>query len=81
MSAVETWGEMVRVEHEQSDRCAACAPPTTGRSMPGSSRQTRAAPGTPVERLRARLLPGDTLMDVGAGGGRLACRLRFPATR
>ena len=76
MSAVETWGEMVRVEHEQSDRMRGARPSDHWTQY---ARQFKADPRRAsdvlVERLRARLRPGDSLLDVGAGGGRLALPL------
>ncbi len=76
MSAIETWGEMVRVEHAQSDRIRGVRPADT---WVGSAAQFKADPhrtGDPlVEALRSRLTPGETLLDVGAGGGRLALPL------
>ena len=76
MSAVETWGEMVRVEHEQSDRMRGARPTDHWTQY---ARQFKADPrrtgDVVVEALRARMLPGDSLLDVGAGGGRLALPL------
>ena len=76
MSAIETWGEMVRVEHAQSDRIRGVRPTDTWSQ---SASQFRADPhrtdDRTVETLRARLHPGETLMDIGAGGGRLALPL------
>ena len=76
MSAVETWGEMVRVEHEQSDRMRGARPTDHWRQY---AHQFKADPRRTddvlVERLRTRLQPGESLLDVGAGGGRLALPL------
>ncbi len=76
MSAVEVWGEMVRVEHEQSDRMRGARPSDHWTQY---ARQFKADPRRTgdalVEWLRARLLPSDALLDVGAGGGRLALPL------
>ena len=76
MSAIETWGEMVRVEHAQSDRIRGVRPTDTWSQ---SASQFRADPhrtdARTVEALRSRLHPGETLLDVGAGGGRLALPL------
>ena len=76
MSAIGTWGEMVRVEHAQSDRIRGVRPTDTWSQ---SAAQFRADPhrtdDRTVETLRSRLNPGETLLDVGAGGGRLALPL------
>lgn len=76
MSAVDTWGEMVRVEHEQSDRMRGVRPSDHWTDY---ARQFKDDPhrqgDAVVEALRAHLRPGDSLLDVGAGGGRLALPL------
>ena len=76
MSAIETWGEMVRVEHEQSDRMRGVRPTDTWNQL---AAQFKADPHRTddrvVEELRSRMMPGETLLDVGAGGGRLALPL------
>ncbi len=76
MSAIETWGEMVRVEHAQSDRMRGVRPTDTWNQF---ASQFKADPhrtdDRTVEALRSRLLPGETLLDIGAGGGRLALPL------
>ena len=76
MSAIETWGEMVRVEHAQSDRMRGVRPTDTWTQF---ASQFKADPhrtdDRTVETLRSRLLPGESLLDVGAGGGRLALPL------
>ncbi len=82
MNAVETWGEMVRVEHEQSDRMRGARPADHWRRY---AHQFKADPRRTddglVERLRAHLLPADSLLDVGAGGGRLALPLALSCRR
>ena len=76
MSAIETWGEMVRVEHSQSDRMRGVRPADTWNQF---AAQFKADPhrtdDRTVEALRSRLIPGETLLDIGAGGGRLALPL------
>lgn len=76
MTAIETWGEMVRVEHAQSDRMRGVRPTDTWSQF---ASQFKADPhrtdDRTVEALRSRLLPGETLLDIGAGGGRLALPL------
>ena len=76
MSAVATWAEMVRVEHAQSDRMRGARP---GDHWTEYARQFQADPrrrgDALVARLRGYLRPDDALLDVGAGGGRLALPL------
>lgn len=76
MSAIEAWGEMVRVEHEQSDRMRGTRPSDTWRQHASRFRADPNRTGdSQVEAIRSHLLPDDTLLDVGAGGGRLALPL------
>ena len=76
MSAIETWGEMVRVEHAQSDRMRGVRPADTWTDSASMFKADPHREGDPVvEALRSRLHPGETLLDVGAGGGRLALPL------
>ena len=76
MSAIQTWDEMVRLEHEQSDRIRGQRPTdswaTAARNFKQDPFRTDDAV---VEALRSRLAPGETLLDIGAGGGRLALPL------
>ena len=76
MSAIETWAEMVRVEHAQSDRTRGPRPADHWTRDAASFKADPHRQGDAmVENLRSRLAPGETLLDVGAGGGRLALPL------
>ena len=76
MSAIETWGEMVRVEHAQSDRRRGVRPTDTWNQFAASFKANpHRTDDRTVEALRSRLIPGETLLDIGAGGGRLALPL------
>jgi len=67
---------MVRVEHAQSDRMRGVRPTDTWNQF---AAQFKADPprtdDRTVEALRSHLVPGETLLDIGAGGGRLALPL------
>ena len=75
MLATERWRHMVEVEHAQSDELRGAVPPPTDHWRPYAA-QFRADPRRSGDALVDHLLefvgPGDTVMDVGAGGGRLA---------
>ncbi len=82
MNAIETWGEMVRLEHAQSDRMRGARPTDHWTQY---ARQFKADPHRTgdalVEQLRSRISPGESLLDVGAGGGRLALPLALTCRR
>ena len=66
---------MVRVEHEQSDRMRGVRPTDHWTQYARLFKDDPHRTGDMLlERLRSSLLPGDSLLDVGAGGGRLALR-------
>ena len=76
MTAIETWSEMVRVEHAQSDRMRGVRPTDTWTQFAAQFKaDPRRVDDRTVESLRSRLRPGETLLDIGAGGGRLALPL------
>ena len=76
MSAVDHWRRMILQEHAQTDRIRGPRPTDHWTQY---ARNFKDDPRRPcdemVEGLRARVLPGETLIDVGAGGGRLALPL------
>ncbi|MDE2781032.1 MAG: class I SAM-dependent methyltransferase [Chloroflexota bacterium] len=76
MSAIQTWNEMVRLEHEQSDRIRGQRPTDSWATAAQNFKQDPfRTDDAVVEALRSRLVSGETLLDVGAGGGRLALPL------
>ncbi len=83
MSATEHWTEMIRAEHAQSDSMRKEAPPSD--SWANFAQQFRADPSRTddalVNYLRRVIRPGQVVMDVGAGGGRLALPLALDAER
>lgn len=78
MSATQRWKELVEAEHAQSERMRGAIPPPKDHWRP-FAQQFRADPRRTDDPLVNRLLqevePHHTLMDVGAGGGRLALPL------
>ena len=77
MNAAKRWQQMVEAEHAQSDRARWEAPPSD--HWKPYSENFRADPRRTDDELLDRLLedvrPEDRVMDVGAGGGRLALAL------
>ena len=75
---------MVEAEHNQSEQMRAGVPPPTD-FWRGRAEAFRADPhrtGDPLlERLYSFVGPGDTVIDVGAGGGRLALPLAMRCAR
>jgi SAM-dependent methyltransferase len=77
-SAVEKWGTMVAVEHAQTDRLRDPAPPTSDHWQGIADRfrvDLHRADDPLLAALASRLKSHHTLLDVGAGAGRLAVPL------
>lgn len=83
MSATRRWLEMVRAEHAQSDSMRKEDPP--GDSWNNLAQNFRADPRRSddalVDHLRHVIEPGQVVLDVGAGGGRLALPLALDAQK
>ena len=78
MTAIERWKEMIQVEHEQSDRTRGQVPPPADHWTP-YAQQFKADPRRTgdmlVDYLQAQVTSSQVVIDVGAGGGRLALPL------
>lgn len=78
MTATQRWKELVETEHAQSDRMRENTPPPEDHWRP-FAQNFRADPGRTddplVNRLLQEVVPHNSVMDVGAGGGRLALPL------
>ena len=83
MSATQKWTEMVRAEHAQSDSMRKEDPPAD--SWSNFAQNFRADPNRTddalVNYLRQTIASGQVVMDVGAGGGRLALPLALDAEK
>lgn len=81
MSATEHWNEMVRAEHAQSDSMRKEDPPAD--SWSNFAQQFRADPKRTddplVNYLRQLVTSEQVVLDVGAGGGRLALPMALAA--
>ena len=75
MSAIRRWRSMVESEHAQSERMRGQIPPPTDHWRP-YAQQFKADPWRTddplVNRLKQEVQANQTLLDVGAGGGRLS---------
>lgn len=83
MSATQRWTEMVRAEHAQSDSMRKEEPPAD--SWTNLAQNFRADPNRTddplVNHLRRVIAPRQVVLDVGAGGGRLALPLALDAEK
>ena len=76
MSAVDHWRQMILREHAQTDRIRGPRPTDHWTQLARNFKDDPHRTGDEmVDELRVRVNPGETLIDVGAGGGRLALPL------
>ena len=76
MSAVDHWRQMILREHAQTDRIRGPRPTDHWTQLARNFKDDPYRNGDEMlDELRARVKPGETLIDVGAGGGRLALPL------
>lgn len=76
MSAVDHWRQMILREHAQTDRIRGPRPTDHWTQLARNFKDDPHRTGDEmVDELRMRVRPGETLIDVGAGGGRLALPL------
>ena len=84
MTAIETWKEMIQVEHEQSGRMRGQVPAPEDH-WAQYAQQFKADPRRTgdllVDYLQAQVVSGQVVIDVGAGGGRLALPLALVCDR
>ncbi len=82
MSAVDHWRQMIIAEHAQTDRIRGPRPNDHWTQYARNFKDDPHRAGDEmVEELRARIRRGETLIDVGAGGGRLALPLALSCQR
>ena len=82
MSAVDHWRQMILREHAQTDRIRGPRPTDHWTQLARNFKDDPHRTGDEMlDELRARVLPGETLIDVGAGGGRLALPLALTCSR
>jgi SAM-dependent methyltransferase len=81
--ALEAWRRRVRANREQAERLREGAPPRDFYAAVASDFQAdpRRADEPVLEVLRALVEPGETWLDIGAGGGRYALPLALHAGR
>ena len=81
--ALRAWGSRVRANREQAERVREEGPPADfyAPSAPDFRADPRRADEPALEVLRGLVRPGETWLDIGAGGGRYALPLALLAKR